>query len=75
MTVSFERARTVKEAHEAHWLSLEGVAGVGVGRDPDGGARIVVSVAADSKELRRRIPSEVEGVPVHLQVTGPIRPL
>lgn len=73
MTHSLERARTVKQAHESRWLTLKGVVAVGIGQLDDGRPGIIISVEADSDRIRRQIPEQVEGVPVEIRVTGPIR--
>lgn len=67
--------RGVKRRHEARWLALKGVVAVGIGLLGDGSTGIVVSVEADSERerLRQEIPAEVDGVPVELRVTGPVR--
>lgn len=74
MSDETERARRVKRENEARWLALEGVVAVGIGT-VGGRPGIVVSVRADSPRLRRELPSEVEGVPVEVRVSGDLRAL
>jgi hypothetical protein len=47
-------------------LSLPDVVGVGVGAN----GTVEVFLANDNAQTRRQIPSQVEGVPVHVQVSG-----
>lgn len=75
MGESLDRVRAVKQRHEARWLALAGVTAVGIGRGADGDPQIVVSLAAESARIRREIPEEVEGVPVEIRVSGPLRAL
>lgn len=70
---AMEQVLRVKRAREAEWLALEGVAAVGVGLVTDGRPGVVVSVESDTARLRGRIPAEVDGVPVEIRVSGPMR--
>jgi hypothetical protein len=62
----------VQEAYTPEWMGLPGVAGTAVGLCDDR-ACIKVYVDGSLEVLRERIPSEVEGYPVVLEGTGPIR--
>lgn len=73
MTPSLEQVRALKRANEERWLALPGVVGVGIGRGPDGGYRLLVSIDAGNAHSRREIPEEVEGVAVEIRITGPVR--
>lgn len=64
----------VLRSHTPELLAIPGVVGTGEGRR-DGRAVFLVLVARDSRELRARLPSEVEGYPVSIQVTGEVREL
>lgn len=67
---------TIEEAQEAHtdeWMALPGVVGTGIGRCDDDPC-IKVFVTERTAALEDRIPDEVEGYPVRLEVTGPFRP-
>ena len=75
MSEPLEEVRAVKQKHETRWLACPGVVAVGIGQRVDGKPKIVVSVESDSVRIRREIPEEVEGVPVEIQVTGPMRAL
>lgn len=69
------RAVEVKRKHEKAWLAVRGVVAVGVGQGADTAPCIVVSVESDPERIRREIPAEVEGVPVEIRVSGPMRAL
>jgi hypothetical protein len=64
----------VKERYEAAWLAIEGVEGVGLGREGSGKV-IKVYVSKKTKALQQRIPTQVEGYPVRLEVSGEFRAL
>ena len=55
--------------HGSAWMALPGVVGTGIGL-ADGRSCITVLVAKASTELRRRIPTEVDGYPVRIVETG-----
>lgn len=48
------------------------VVGIGL-RQQDDGWVVRVNLREDDDSTRRKIPSEVEGVPVVIEVTGPVR--
>ena len=60
--------------HTAELLSLPGVVGLYEGARADGAPCIRVMVVARTPELAKRIPRELEGYPVEIEVTGEIRP-
>lgn len=62
----------VQRAHADEWEALDGVEGTGVGRCA-GEPCIRVFVREKTSELEERIPEQVEGYPVQLEVTGPFR--
>jgi cobalamin biosynthesis protein CbiD len=64
----------VQEAHEEAWRAVEGVVGTGVGAC-DGEACIKVFVRERTEAVEEAIPSEVEGHPVRIEVTGGFEPL
>jgi hypothetical protein len=64
----------VKDRHTEELMAIPGVVGVGIGGLPDKN-RITVYLEDDSAGLRAKIPSEIEGFEVDIDVTGPIRPL
>ncbi len=63
----------VLAAHTPALMALPGVVGTYEGARPDGSPMIVVMVVKRSAALERRIPRTLEGWPVTIQVTGPIR--
>jgi len=79
-----ERLREVKDRHQLELLNKPNVVGVGIGFRHRRGRRtseaaIVVSVTEKVPEsdlaADEVIPEELEGVPVDVQATGPIRAL
>ncbi len=66
---------TVMEAHTKELMSLKGVVGVYVGALDDGRACIGVMVDTLTPLLRSKIPSVIEGYPVRVEESGPIRPM
>lgn len=63
----------VQEAHEEAWRAVEGVVGTGAGAC-DGEACIKVFVRERTEAVEEAIPSEVEGHPVRIEVTGGFEP-
>ena len=63
----------VLAAHNDSLMAVPGVVGTAVGRC-SGAPCIRVLVTRTSDELRRRIPRELEGYPVQIDVTGPVVP-
>lgn len=55
------------------WMAVPGVVGTGVGLC-DGAPCIKVFVARRMPEVEERIPGEVEGHPVRIEVSGEFRP-
>lgn len=72
---SFETVRAIQERHQDALMAMKGVVGVCIGALADGAPCITVLVRKRTPELKREIPSELEGCPVVLEVTGPIRPM
>lgn len=81
---AYERARRVKQAHEADLLAKANVVGVGVGLRSRGGARTdeVALVVMVTRKLPRAqlapkdvIPDQIEGIPVDVQAVGEVRAL
>jgi hypothetical protein len=80
--VDIERVKTVKAAYEKELLAKANVVGVGVGLRQQRGkvtdqVCIVVSVRQkvphEQLSPHDRIPAQIEGVPVDVQVSGEIR--
>lgn len=60
-------------AHTDSLMALRGVVGTAIGRC-DGAPCIRVFLADSRAAARGAIPSQLEGYPVRVEVTGPIRP-
>lgn len=63
-------AVAIKNRHEAELMQISGVTGCGVGRNELGEPAIVVYVA--ERAAAGRVPRNVEGLEVVIEVTGPI---
>ena len=63
----------VKERNEARLLAVDGVEGVAIGRDQGGRDALLVFVRDES--VQSRLPAEVEGFGVIVEITGEILPL
>ena len=63
----------VKEHHEQELMAIEGVEGVGVGRNSIGDDAIIVYLR--SEDVRSRVPRSIDGYPVEMKVTGIIEAL
>jgi hypothetical protein len=81
MQQAMEKARVVKQAHEAELLGMPNVVGVGVGLRQQGGMTqnivslvVLVRQKKPSTQLapEQMIPAELEGVPVDVQEVGDI---
>lgn len=64
----------VLAAHTDSLMSLPGVVGTAIGLC-DGVACIRVFLSDSSAASRRKIPNSLDGYPVRVDVTGPLRPL
>lgn len=65
----------VMRDHTNELMSLPGVVGVFIGQGADGVPCIKVMIAEEDSMVIRRIPKELEGHTVIVEVTGEIRPL
>lgn len=63
------KVAVVKEQYEKEWLAINGVAGIGIGK-VDERMGIIISVIDDVEIIRKKIPSEIEGVPIEIKQTG-----
>jgi hypothetical protein len=59
-----------RDRHERSLMAIEGVLGVALGMTRIGDDALIVYARDES--VRRRVPSEVDGFPVEVQVTGEI---
>ncbi|HYR74402.1 MAG TPA: hypothetical protein VEM96_01050 [Pyrinomonadaceae bacterium] len=69
-TASSSDIERVKQAHEQELMSIDGVEGVGIGKNPIGGDAILVYLRDEG--ARKRVPGNIEGHPVETLVTGVI---
>lgn len=67
--------KTVMEAHVNELMAVAGVTAVAIGALEDGTPCIKVYVENSNDEIKRRIPKELEGHPVVVEVSGEIRPM
>jgi len=68
-----EEIRQILATHSPDWLKIPGVQGAVIG-DDEGQLCIQILVEASTRELERHIPDRIEGYPVRIVETGPIRP-
>lgn len=61
--------------HTQKIMALPGVVGLYIGAREDSQLCIRVMVVERTPELEKKIPTELEGHPVEIDVTGEIRPL
>ena len=64
------RVATVKEKHEVRLMAMDGVEGVAIGRTVLGDEAIFVYVR--DQQAAERVPKELDGVAVQVQMTGRI---
>ncbi len=64
----------VQEEHTDKWMMLPGVIGTAIGQC-EGKPCILVLTASNTEQVRRIIPSTVEGYPVVVQYVGEVRAL
>jgi hypothetical protein len=57
--------------HQDRLMAIEGVQGVGIGGSEES-PQIIVMVSHGGAEMRKKIPSSIEGYPVKVEVTGEI---
>ncbi|HVG33846.1 MAG TPA: hypothetical protein VM911_12230 [Pyrinomonadaceae bacterium] len=61
----------VKAAHEGKLMAIDGVQGVGIGQREDGdGLAIKVYVDTMTRALKEKLPKQLEGHPVQVEVSG-----
>jgi hypothetical protein len=65
------KAGEALEKHQDRLMAIQGVQGVGIGGSEDS-PQIVVMVSHGGAEMRKRLPSSLEGIPVKVEVTGEI---
>jgi hypothetical protein len=62
----------VQEEHTPAWLALPGVVGTAIGQC-NGRPCILVLAAANTEQIRKKIPATIDGYPVVVQYSGEIR--
>ena len=67
-TESSSPVHHVKQRHEQELMAIDGVEGVGVGRNSIGDDAILVYLRSD--DIKARIPRTIDGYPVETKVTG-----
>ena len=65
----------VMNSHVDSLMAIPGVTGVAIGELKDGTPCIQVLVVSDTKDIRTRIPTTIDGHPVDIFVSGEIRPM
>ncbi len=65
--------REIKRRHAPLLLNQPGVSGVGVEKDAKGDYILTIHLDTDDPEARRRLPDQIEGIPVKFAVSGPFR--
>jgi hypothetical protein len=63
-------AESIKDKHEMRLMSIEGVEGVGIGKDKLGMEVLMIYLRDES--VKERVPREIEGLPVRTTITGQI---
>jgi hypothetical protein len=64
----------VKERHETELMAIKGVVGVGIG-ECEGEPCVKVLLENDSPDLKRQIPTQLDGYPVDTEVVGSLEAL
>jgi hypothetical protein len=64
----------VQEQHTNEWMAIPGVVGTAIGQDK-GKPCILILTAANTEQIRKRIPAMVDGYPVVVQYVGEIHAL
>lgn len=68
MTIK-QKVRQLKRQEEQQWIAMDGVVAVGIGKVSDQ-LGIIISVAQNVDEVRKKIPKNIDGVPITIQQTG-----
>ena len=70
---TFEQLLAVKRRHSPTLMRQAGVCGLDVETDRQGQAVIAVHVDTDDPEILKQLPNQLEGHPIKIVHTGPIR--
>ncbi len=63
----------VKAKYEQQIIETPGVVSMGIGKDARGEIAIIIGIERESETIRAALPKELDGYPVEVQVTGPVR--
>lgn len=63
----------VKARHASRLLALPGVVSVGVGRGPEGNEVIVIGLDRARPETQARVPAQLDGYPVRVEIIGTVK--
>jgi len=63
----------VKKKHAKHLMAMEGVVSVGISQDKDGKPVIVVGLDGPRPQTVEKVPKELEGYPVRVEVIGRVK--
>lgn len=69
-TGSSSEVERVRQSHERELMSIDGVEGVGIGKNPIGNDAILIYLRNEG--ARKRVPDSIEGYPVETIITGVI---
>ena len=71
--MSIPSIQDIKKKHEAELMAIPGVVSVGIGLDPTGRPAVIMGLDKSRPEVEARIPSQLEGHPLIVQILGPIK--
>jgi hypothetical protein len=63
----------VKAKHADRLLAMPGVVSVGIGKNPDGKFVIIVGLDGPRPKTVEQLPKVLEGYPVRVEITGPVK--
>jgi len=63
----------VKAKHAERLLDMPGVVSVGIGKNPDGQFVIIVGLDGPRPKTVEQLPKVLEGYPVRVEITGPVK--
>ena len=73
MSQEIERIRQIKNTYEAGWLKIPEVTAIGIGFVAKDEYGLIISLKTDSEKIRKKIPMEVDGIKIKINVTGEIK--
>ena len=65
----------VKKKHETRLLALPGVVSVGIGRDNEGNAAIIIGLERARTQAEAQLPNTLDGHKVIVQISGTLKPM